>query len=58
MILEPGTKYRYLGKKVHIVGVVVDSTEGIIVFKRWYKFRWNYEAAQSWLFSYFAVRCR
>lgn len=53
---EIGKSYRYMTQKVHVFAFVVDGTEGLVVLKRWYKFRWNYEVMPSWLFCHMAEK--
>lgn len=58
MSIRIGSKYRYMTQKVHVVAIVIDVTDPIIVFKRWHKFRWDYQALPNWLFVHFAVPCK
>lgn len=52
--IEAGEVRRWMGQKVHVISVLSDGDASIVVFKRWYKFRWNYEAVEMWLFERYA----
>lgn len=51
-----GDVFRWMGQKVHVVGVMDAGDEYVVVFKAWSKFRWNYDVQPSWAFRRYAEK--
>lgn len=58
VIAEAGKAYRYMCRKWHVVAIVSDEGEEVVVIKTWArsKLRWLYEAMPRWLFEHFAEK--